>query len=249
MSAYRTICVALLLSLVAACSVPGPGGAPGGVHDPFETDNRRTHAFNKSLDKNALRGASKGYTAVVPEDVQILVNTFADTASLPKTVVNQVLQGRIEDALRNTLRFTTNVVLGFGGIFDVANDFGIEPDESDFGETLHVWGFQEGAYVELPILGPSTERDAVGEVVDMFTNPLSYVLPTTGRRVVTGAKVLETVGDRGKFSDTVDGILYDSADSYAQARLIYLQNRRFELGMDVPASEEIDPMALDTEGF
>ena len=146
------------------------------------------------------------------------------------------------------MRFVINSTLGFGGLFDVASDFGIEDHETDFGETLHVWGAGEGAYVELPFLGPSTQRDAVGKVVDLFTNPLSYTLDDPESYYGPVASVASGLGNRGRFSDTIDSILYDSADSYAQARLIYLQNRRFELGQEDQGAE-IDPFELDTSGF
>ena len=130
------------------------------------------------------------------------------------------------------MRFVFNTIFGIGGLGDPAGELGLYEDETDFGETLHVWGAAEGAYVELPVLGPSTERDAVGKVVDLFLNPLSYVLPKPEKYYATGVKVVSKVGDRGRYSDTIDSVLYDSADSYAQARTIYLQNRRFELGGD-----------------
>lgn len=248
----RVTSSALVLSviLLSACSVPGPGGAPGGIHDPNEAENRRVHAFNKKIDERLLRGASSGVADGLPDGVQQGISNFADTVTLPQTVVNQVLQGRVWRATKNTARFTINATVGLAGLVDVATPLGLPEDDTDFGETLHVWGLPEGAYMELPFLGPSTERDAVGQVVDMFTNPLDYIIPTPERYVGTAARVLDNVGDRGKFGDTVDSVLYDSADSYAQLRLLYLQQRRFELGMEAPgAEEEIDPFALDVSGF
>jgi phospholipid-binding lipoprotein MlaA len=113
---------------------------------------------------------------------------------------------------------------------DVAEMAGISEVDTDFGETLHVWGVGEGTYVETPFRGPATQRDAVGRLVDFFTNPLSYAASSSTNEVRLGARVVKVIGDRGRFSDTVDSILYDSADSYAQSRLIYLQSRRFALG-------------------
>lgn len=251
MSAKRAILALLAAGFVAGCSVPGPNEAPDGIHDPYEAQNRRVHAFNRGLDRAVLAPAGKGYARVVPQGVQDNVSNLADTVSLPGTIVNQILQGRPGDATRNSLRFAINATLGFGGLADVASDLGLQADDSDFGETLHVWGAPEGAYVELPVLGPSTERDAVGEVVDFFTNPLDYALSRNARRAKTGLRVVKVIGDRGRYGDTVDSILYDSADSYSQLRVIYLQNRRFELdgaGSDEGASY-IDPNAIDTEGF
>lgn len=246
----RAVLAMGLALMTAACSVPGPGGAPDGIHDPHEASNRKVHAFNRKLDERLVRGSGSGYAEAVPLEVREGISNVADTLSLPQTVANQVLQGRLGRATRNTLRFSVNATLGLGGILDVASDLGLPEDESDFGETLHVWRFPEGAYLELPVLGPSTERDAVGDFVDLFTDPLDYVLTTPQRRAKRGLRILDKVGERGEFGDTVDSVLYDSADSYSQLRLIYLQNRRFELGDADPTGEVyIDPEALDTEGF
>ena len=165
-------------------------------------------------------------------------------------MANQSLQGRLLRASRNTLRFTVNATLGLAGLFDVASPLGLPEDESDFGETLYVWGLPEGAYMELPVLGPSTERDAVGRFVDLFTDPLYYLLPSPDRYYGTGARVAAKVIKLDDYGDQIDALMNDSADSYAQLRLIWLQNRRFELGDDRAGGEDyIDPEALDTEGF
>ena len=235
-----------LAMLVSACSTPGPGHV--GVYDPHETVNRQNHELNRSLDKTLLRPVGVGYSGAMPDDLEDSIGNFASNLSLPGNVVNNLLQGNIEGAFRNSVRFVVNSTLGFAGLFDPAGDFGIDEIQGDFGQTLYVWGVPEGAYVELPFLGPSTERDAVGRVVDLATNPLSYVLPSPEKYVGTGSRVLAGVGARGRFADTIDSVLYDSADSYAQARQIYLQNRRFELG-DANAIEEPDPFELDTSGF
>lgn len=175
---------------------------------------------------------------------------MADTVSLPQTVFNQLLQLRLGRATRNSARFTLNATVGLLGLLDPAEAMGLPEDESDFGETLHVWGLPEGAYIELPVTGPSTERDAVGMFVDIFTNPLSYVLPTNGRYAATGVRLAERVLDRSEYADQIDEMLYGSADSYAQSRTIYLQNRRYELGDETAnGAGYIDPEAIDTEGF
>ena len=200
------------------------------MFDPYEASNRETHEFNKSLDRALLRPVGTGYANTVPEDIQIMVGNFGDNLSEPSMAVNHLLQGDLKAVAVNLSRFLVNSTLGFGGLFDVAADFGVNEDETDFGETLHVWGAPEGAYIELPVLGPSNERDAIGEFVDLFTDPMSYVLPKPEKYYGTAARLVAKVGDRGRFAGTVDSILYESADSYAQGRLLYTQNRRYELG-------------------
>ncbi|MEL7098155.1 MAG: VacJ family lipoprotein [Pseudomonadota bacterium] len=236
----RLAIVGGLLALLGACATPGPGA--DGINDPYEPSNRKVHAFNRGLDRALVRPAARGYTSVLPDDVEDSIGHFSQNLGRPSLVVNALLQGDLEGAGLSTVRFLTNTVLGFGGLFDVASDFAIPDHDTDFGETLYVWGAPEGAYLELPVLGPSTTRHAVGRFVDLFTNPLTYDLPEPERYYGTAASVSSRLSDRGRFSDTVDGILYESADSYAQARLIYLQNRRFELGASV-ADTSLDPYA------
>lgn len=234
--------------LLAACTQPGAGNMAGDVFDPYEANNRKTHELNRALDKALVRPVGVGYTTIIPDDLETSIGNFASNLSLPGTVANNLLQGNIEGAFMNTMRFVFNSTLGFGGLFDVASEFEIEEVGGDFGQTLYVWGVPEGAYIELPVLGPSSERAAVGRAVDLFTNPLSYVLPSPDKYYGTAAGVASKVGDRGRYAETIDSILYNSADSYSQARGIYLQNRRFELG-DGDAAEEINPFDLNTEGF
>lgn len=218
-------CLTLLLALgVAAC---GPAPAPQGINDPYETENRATHAFNVAMDRNVLKPLSSGMGT---GPISAGISNFADNLGTPSDVVNSLLQVRVGRATHNTLRFAINTVIGVGGIFDPATAMGVGEKKTDFGETLHVWGVEEGAYMELPLLGPSTQRDALGSVVDLALDPMNYLLPRPESYVGTMAKLAAKLGDRGRYSATVDSILYDSADSYIQARLLYLQNRRYELG-------------------
>lgn len=235
-------CVALIAVLgVAACTVAPPGHPPDEPFDPYEEQNRRNHEFNRSLDRNIVRPAGVGYSSFLADDVEDMIGRFAFNLSIPGAVVNNVLQGNMRGATEDTFRFLVNSTIGLGGLFDTASELNMpEATDTDFGETLHVWGVPEGAYVELPFLGPSTERDTVGLVVDLFTNPLTYVLDEPENYYGTVASVSSGLSNRGRFSDTIDSILYESADSYAQARSLYIQNRRFELGGG-SAGEFADP--------
>lgn len=248
-SRVHSVILALGLSLaVGACSTPEPGHV--GIYDPHEQSNRQNHEVNRALDKALLRPAGVGYTAIMPDELEDSVSNFAANLSLPGNVVNNLLQGNVEGAFRNSMRFIINSTLGMAGLFDAAGDFGIDEVQGDFGQTLYVWGVPEGAYIELPLLGPSTERALVGSIVDLATNPLSYVLPAPESYAGPASRGVAAVGARGRFADTVDSVLYESADSYAQTRQIYLQNRRFELGDDAAMSSgEPDPFELDTSGF
>ncbi|MEP3347119.1 MAG: VacJ family lipoprotein [Litoreibacter sp.] len=226
------------LVLVLAGCTAAPIGV--GVNDPIEEQNRSTHAINRSLDRAFVGPASQGYGTIIPKPVRKGVSNFASNLNLPGQVLNNILQFRIEDAGHNTFRFLVNTTFGFGGLLDVATDAGLENRFTDFGETLHVWGAPEGAYLELPLVGPSTERHAAGRVVDLLLNPLNFGTEGALRAAGTGASVAARFGDRYQYSDLVDSVLYESADSYAQAQLLYLQNRRFTLSRGEQADFE-DP--------
>lgn len=198
------------------------------------------HAVNRAVDRAVVRPIASGYGKSAPSPLRKGVSNFSSNLSLPGTVVNNLLQFRIEEAGANTFRFLLNSTFGMAGLLDVATEAGIARDPSDFGETLYVWGVKEGAYIELPLLGPSTSRAAAGKVVDLATNPLRYVLEGQDGAGTVSAGVLARLGDRYQYRDLVDSVLYDSEDSYAQARLLYLQNRRFQLSGETQLDES-DP--------
>ncbi|NRA98978.1 MAG: VacJ family lipoprotein [Rhodobacteraceae bacterium] len=225
MSAPRTIALVLTVGL-AACSVPDE---PVDIHDPFENTNRAVHEFNKSFDQAILRPSANYYAETLPRPIRGLLSNLADHISISGDLVNDILQGNAEDIGHNFSRFAVNSTVGVFGIFDPAtNDFGLERREARVGETLAVYGVPEGAYVELPFLGPSTEREAIGRVGDFFTNAFSYVLEGPSALAATGVGAVDLLNDRAEFGDAIDEVFYESADSYAQTRSLYLQNLRFE---------------------
>ena len=230
--AARVLCCCVLGALLSGC---GQGAAD---RDPLEPFNREIHAFNSGVDKAILRPVAtttKGNGVVADR-----VSDFAANLGKPADVVNNVLQLRLVKASENVLRFGVNTIFGVGGLFDVASAAGMPENDTDFGETLHVWGVGEGAYLELPFAGPSTVRDAAGSVVDMVIDPLNQLNPDQ-RKGALVARLGARIGDRGRYSELVDSVLYESADSYAQARLLYLQNRRHQLGQDSGEDAFVDP--------
>lgn len=228
----------ITLALVAGCTAP-PAAEP---YDPYEVRNRKVHAFNVGLDKALFRPASNAYGNVLPVPVQRGVANFSSNLDLPADVANNLLQGKPGPALQNTFRFAVNSTVGLLGLFDVASKIDAPQVKTDFGETLHTWGMGEGAYVELPGFGPSNDRDALGTVVDLVANPTSALFPNMPSGLGTAAKIGSKLGDRHRFSSTIDSVLYDSADGYAQARLLFRQNRKFELGETQSAEDNfLDP--------
>ncbi|MGD9916901.1 MAG: VacJ family lipoprotein [Paenirhodobacter sp.] len=234
----------LATALLAGCAGGGGQGGPTGINDPYEATNRKVHAFNKGMD-TLLFKARPGHPRSVNNLFVRSVSNVGSNIGLPAKVVNSLLQGRPEPAIKNTFRFAINSTIGLAGIFDPAgSSFSLPETDTDFGETLAVWGVGEGAYVELPVYGPSTERDAVGTVVDIAMNPVGQLLSGSDATAASAARVAGKVADRKRFGETVESILYDSADSYAQSRLLYLQNRRYQLsGQENNDADAWDPYA------
>ncbi|MEO3416750.1 VacJ family lipoprotein [Roseovarius sp. CAU 1744] len=218
------------LGILMACAHPEQVVSRGQTPDPYEKFNRKVHKFNRGLDRALIRPAGKGYSAAIPDDIETAIGRFAFNLSIPSAVVNSVLQGNMRGAIQDTARFAVNSTVGLGGFFDPASELSMPaPTDADFGQTLYVWGVQEGNYGEVPILGPGTDRHLAGKVVDVFTNPLTYVLPDPEKYYGTGASLASRLSDRARYSDTIDSVLYESEDSYAATRSLYLQNRRFKL--------------------
>lgn len=236
----KTHHILMILSACAllGCAAPIPSAQ---INDPDESLNRKMHQFNIFFDRTILRPVATSVVKPGGGPVSQGVTNFARNLSGPADVLNNVLQLRLGKAVENTLKFAINTTIGIGGIFDPATAIGVAGSDTDFGETLHVWGFGEGRYLEVPGVGPTTVRDLSGDVLDLFISPLNFLLPQPESYLGTAAATASRVIDRGRYVETVDSILYDSADSYAQARLLYLQNRRYALGQTVDDTTSADP--------
>lgn len=234
----------ILLSLclaLAGCGTERPADLAAGVHDPYENANRKVHAFNKGFD-TALFKAAPGQPRSADNALLRSVSNAGSNLGLPGKVVNSLLQGRPEPAVKNTFRFLINSTLGLAGLFDPAgSSFALPETDTDFGETLAVWGAGEGPFVEMPFFGPSTGRDALGRVVDIAMNPVGGVFEGSDATAATATRIAGKMAERKRFGETVESIYYDSADSYVQSRLLYLQMRRYQLS----GKEANDALAWD----
>lgn len=207
--------------------------------DPWEGFNRKVFAFNDVVDRYALKPVARGYRFITPDPVETGVGNFFSNLGEIRTTLNSLLQGEGGNAGVSTGRFLINTTVGIGGLFDVATRMDITGREEDFGQTLGAWGVGEGAYLVLPLLGPSTVRDTAGLPVDAYTYPLTYVEDDTVRY---GLRALQIIDARAGLLDQEALI---RGDRYSFIRDAYLQQRRFEvndgeLGEDPFASDEFD---------
>ncbi len=197
------------------------------ISDPLEGLNRITFAFNDVLYAWILTPVSQVYADVMPEPVRIGVCNFFNNVTTPIRYANCLLQGKGDGAKAELDRFLINTMEGILGFGDPAKDkHGIEPAKEDLGQTLAKAGLENGFYLVLPLLGPSTLRDAAGKVGDLFLNPIFYLEPWELRMGVSGGKYInESSFHIGEY----DSLKADAIDSYILIRQAYIQYRNKQI--------------------
>ena len=191
------------------------------INDPNEDINRHVMAANQEV----MRPASEVVKTAIPGPVHDRLRDLNANVKEPRIFVNNVLQGRFQAAAHTGARFLLNSTVGIGGLFDIASREGLPQQSGDFGQTLFVWGVAESrAWCDPIYLGPSTLRDAVGQTVDLFSNPVSWWLAPTMAMTV-GTAGLDAVDQLGQLKQAEDA----SIDFYSFIRSSYYQMRRAEL--------------------
>ena len=215
MKLHRLLLSVLTLSLVGCAHTP-----PDEPSDPLEPFNRAMFSFNLTADKYLLRPVAKGYDAVAPNFVRQGVSNFFRNLGEPRTVINDVLQGKLLQASSDTGRFLLNTTAGFVGVLDVATNAGLPRHQEDFGQTIGSYGIGQGWYLMLPLLGPTTNRDLIGRGADYFATVTSY----TENEVAYPLTGAELVNQRA-YLLPADSLLDDALDKYVFVRTAYLQQR------------------------
>ena len=215
--------IGAFLGFAGCATVPDSRAGPGQRLDPWENWNRKVFAFNESVDEYVMRPIATAYTKIVPELLRRGVSNVFNNALDGWSAVNNVLQGKPEPAFNDFVRVTTNSVLGFGGLLDIASDFGLPHHYEDFGQTLGRWGFGPGAYLVWPFLGPSTVRDSIAMPLDGLVSPALLI---SRGSVSWGIAAIKYVNIRANLLGA-SALLDDIAlDKYSFLRDAYLQRRR-----------------------
>ena len=206
--------------------------------DPLESRNRSIYAFNESLDEAILEPAADGYDYITPNMLQKGVNNFFYNINYPVTIINQLLQGNIEEALQDTLRFSVNSSIGVFGLFDPASSMGLSQHDEDFGQTLAVWGVKVGPYLMLPFIGPKTLRSLTGDFTDILFNPLLNINDTNLKIKAYSISILQERSDLSTLEEELD----NSFDPYQYIKDSYFQNRTYKIhnGVITEDDEEVD---------
>lgn len=218
---FRGILKGALLVLVML-SAPGTTLAEP-VPDPLQPFNRAMFTFNDVVDRAVFRPLAVGYRAVLPQRVRNGVNNFFNNLRAPTTLLNDILQGKPQRAQETINRFLVNSTIGLLGFVDIATRIGFPKHQEDYGQTLAVWGVPSGPYIVLPLLGPSTLRDAVGKVPEFYiADPLWEPDDTAVTIARFGVRAVDI---RSRLLD-LDRVIKMQVDPYLFFRETYLQNRQ-----------------------
>ena len=234
-AAIRGAALAMALLAAGCATRPAPDDAEGlaeyrETNDPFEPANRAMFEVHEVADRYVLQPVAEAYRDVVPQEVRTGIRNALGNLRAPVILANDLMQGNISRARITLGRFMVNSTLGLGGILDVARDWGVPGHSEDFGQTLAVWGAGEGFYMFVPLFGPSSPRDLVGQGVDRLINPLNWlgqgVLVDAAGWTQLGLTVLDT---REALLEPIDQVRATSLDPYSTLRSAYRQRRAFEI--------------------
>lgn len=227
----RTIAMTTVLAgLLSGCATSG------NPKDPIEGFNRAMFAFNEGLDAALIKPVAQGYDKVLPMPVKTGVTNFFGNIADLFIGVNNLLQGKPDQAVSDLGRVAINSTIGILGLFDVASEAGLEKHEEDFGQTFGRWGAGDGAYVVIPVFGPRTVRDTAGLVLDMAVDPVGNIDHVATRNALTALRMIDMRADLLP----ADKVIAEAAlDKYAYVRDGYLQRRR-NLVFDGNAPREAD---------
>ncbi|MCD5993132.1 VacJ family lipoprotein [Pseudomonas sp. CDFA 602] len=191
--------------------------------DPWEGVNRAIFRFNDVVDTYTLKPLAKGYQYIAPQFVEDGVHNFFSNIGDVRNLANDVLQAKPAAAGVDTARLIFNTTFGLLGFIDVGTHMGLQRNDEDFGQTLGHWGVGSGPFVVLPLLGPSTVRDAVAIFPDTYTSPYTYIDHVPTRNTAWGINLVDTRASLLSAERMISG------DRYTFVRNAYLQNREFKV--------------------
>jgi phospholipid-binding lipoprotein MlaA len=219
----KTVKSLVMISAVSCIWLSGCATGPqASEKDPAEPFNRAMFSFNEGVDEVILKPVGKLYKEATPEPVRMGVSNFFGNLGEVWSSANHAMQLNGEAAATSLARVLVNSTIGIAGVFDVGSDLGLERKPQDFGQTLGHWGVGSGPYLVLPLLGPSTLRDAAALTLDRKADPLGGIEHEPTRGAAIGLRLVEQRAGLLRAGDLLDQV---ALDKYTFVREAYLMRR------------------------
>lgn len=220
----QSVAITVLLSLATF------GAAHAAEQESWlERYNRSMFDFNMQADKYILKPMAKAYRAATSKDIRNRVSSALDNVDEPVTAANHTLQGNIAETFKSVARFAINSTLGLGGMFDVAEGWGLSKNKTGFDETMAHYCVPDGPFIVAPLFGPFTLRSGTGRLVDGFSTPLYWAAlndKNYSAKISYGYMAISAISARERSIEFLDDLQNNSVDFYTTMRSAYLQNRQ-----------------------
>lgn len=228
---------------LTACSTTPTQTEAISQEDPYENYNRKMYNFNMAFDEYVGQPVGKAYKTVTPQPVRTGIGNFFNNLKMPVNMLNNFLQGKGENGLKDFMRFSMNTVFGFAGFIDIATPAGLAYEKNDFGKTLYKWGAWENSnFIVLPILGASTPRELTGGITDYVWDPTYRYLLDVNQQERNILFVTNLFNTYSEYMDLVE-TLKNAPDPYIFYRESYIQHRNnllYEGKPPLPSYDEFD---------
>jgi phospholipid-binding lipoprotein MlaA len=229
---------------IVACTLllSAPPALASAAHDPFEGVNRRIHAFNRSLQVHVLTPVANAYRSLTSPGTRQGVANAVSNLGEPIVAASGLAAGQVDVALNAAVRFGINSTLGLGGVVDRAAEMGYPPRAFGPADALCSWGVPSGPFLMLPVLGPSTVRDAGAWIAT--STALSQAL---GSDVLVGWSAGNAFTTYERFQPELDRIDAEALDGYAVYRSIHLHRRAASCAVDRAGLAQAEEVAEEDE--
>jgi phospholipid-binding lipoprotein MlaA len=235
----RVVCALLFLGALSGCATTQ---SADGASDPLQPFNRVGYSINDTLDKAVLKPVAETYKENTPQFMRTGITNFFDNLNYLNVILNSFLQGKFNQGMSDMLRFVYNSTAGVGGLFDVSTGIGMPAHEEDFGQTLAVWGFNQGSYVYLPIEGPNTVSSLPNIVISYLLNPMTYVTNT----ILFPLSAVNVINKRANLLEATNIRDEAAVDPYIFTREAYLQRRTYLIYDGNPPHEGYEDIFQDS---
>ncbi len=199
--------------------------------DPLQSVNLQSFEVTQAIDTAVIRPVAKGYQKILPAPVRDGIRNVLNNLREPITVLNCILQHKIGRAAKTIGRFLVNTTVGVGGVFDIARrkPFKLPQHPNGFANTLGFYGVKTGAFLYVPLVGPTTVRDLIGSTVDRFVIPFAVGGPLRNPAVTVPMGVFGTLDQRAQLDETIEALRKDPQKAYQATREFYLTRRQAQI--------------------